>query len=155
MSQQAGDAGNSSKAHSADKTPVSTAGTPAVAKAGTSTGQNFAPMPAPVQAKAPAGVPVGGALEKNAGPSAVLPQPKTASSVPAAASVQAKTSAAPTGAEANGSRTYTVKRGDNPWSIAKSQGVAYDELLKLNGLEDPKKLQLNQVLKLPPKKMSN
>jgi LysM repeat protein len=37
-------------------------------------------------------------------------------------------------------------------SIAKKMGVSSEELLKLNGLEDPKKLQIGQVLKVPAKK---
>jgi membrane-bound lytic murein transglycosylase D len=59
--------------------------------------------------------------------------------------------AAPASAE-TASRTYTVAKGDNPVSIAKKMGVSSEELLKLNGLEDPKKLQIGQVLKVPAKK---
>jgi len=46
---------------------------------------------------------------------------------------------------------YTVVKGDNPVTIAKRLGVNYDELLKLNKIEDPKKLQIGQKLRLPPK----
>jgi len=46
-------------------------------------------------------------------------------------------------------KTYTVKKGDNPAQIAKRMGVNYDDLLKVNGVQDPKKLQIGQVLKLP------
>jgi LysM repeat protein len=48
--------------------------------------------------------------------------------------------------------TYTVKSGDTATSIAKRSGVSVDELLKLNKVSDPKKLQLGQTLKLPAKK---
>ncbi len=48
--------------------------------------------------------------------------------------------------------TYKVSKGDNPVVIAKRLGVSYDELLKLNGIDDPKKLQIGQVLKIPAKK---
>ena len=76
------------------------------------------------------------ASNSNAGkPSAVLPQ---AAAQSPAAEVSAK--------------VYTVQRGDNPVAIAKKCGVNYEELLKLNGVEDPKKLQIGQVLKLPVKK---
>lgn len=126
------------------------------AKTGDASNKNFAPTPAPAQAKAPAGVPAGGALEKSSGPSAVLSQPKSPVASPASvpAANKGAAEAAPVGAEP-GQRTYVVKRGDNPWSIAKAHGVSYDELIKINGLENPKKLQLNQVLKLPPKRSGN
>ena len=50
---------------------------------------------------------------------------------------------------------YTVAKGDNPVVIAKRLGVSYDELLKLNRIEDPRKLQIGQKLHLPPKIKSN
>jgi LysM repeat protein len=127
-------------------------------RAAAATAPNFAPTPAPVQVKAPAGVPAGSVSEKNTGPSAVLPQPRPATPAAAAAGSppSGKTAPpAPAAADSAVVRTYTVKRGDNPWSIAKSQGVSYEELMKLNGLDNPKKLQLGQVLKLPPKKTGN
>lgn len=128
-------------------------------KAQSSSASNFAPTPAPALAKAPAGVPAGGVMEKSPGSSAVLAPQKpaslgTASTAAGANSGVAKIGSSPGSNEA-AARTYTVKKGDNPWSIAKTQGVSYDELMKLNGLEDPKKLQFNQVLKLPPKKAGN
>lgn len=52
-------------------------------------------------------------------------------------------------------RTYTVVKGDNPVAIAKKMGVSYDEMLKVNGIEDPRKLQIGQVLKMPAKKQGN
>jgi LysM repeat protein len=52
-------------------------------------------------------------------------------------------------------QVYTVAKGDNPVTIAKRLGVGYDELLKLNKIEDPKKLQIGQKLHLPPKIKSN
>jgi len=48
-------------------------------------------------------------------------------------------------------QVYTVVKGDNPVNIAKHFGVSYDELLKLNKIEDPKKLQIGQKLHIPPK----
>ncbi len=47
--------------------------------------------------------------------------------------------------------TYTVAKGDNPVIIAKKLHVNYDELLKLNKIEDPKKLQIGQKLRIPAK----
>jgi LysM repeat protein len=87
-----------------------------------------------------------------AGPSAVMPQP--APVAPTAGQPGATASAKPAGAapgtsgEAH-SKTYTVQKGDNPVAIAKRMGVNYDELLKINGVDDPKRLKIGQVLKLP------
>lgn len=47
---------------------------------------------------------------------------------------------------------YTVKKGDTLTSIAKSFGLTLEELSKANKITDPKKLQLGQVLKVPPRK---
>lgn len=53
------------------------------------------------------------------------------------------------------SGTYLVAKGDNPVNIAKRFGVNYDELLKLNKIEDPRKLQIGQKLILPKKAKVN
>ena len=50
-----------------------------------------------------------------------------------------------------GPDSYKVAKGDNPYNIAKKLGVNSQELLKLNGIEDPTKLQIGQVLKVPGK----
>ena len=44
-----------------------------------------------------------------------------------------------------------MAKGDNPYKIAKKLGVSYQALLQLNGIEDPTKLQIDQVLKVPAK----
>lgn len=46
---------------------------------------------------------------------------------------------------------YTVLKGDNPVAIARKFHVNYDELLKINKIEDPKKLQIGQKLRIPAK----
>lgn len=107
------------------------------------------------------------------GPSAVIPAPKPPVQSPqSSTSVAAKAqppsvvpvkavavvpAAVPAGGAAAESahRTYTVQKGDNPVAIAKRMGVGYEEMLKLNGIEDPKKLQIGQVLKMPAKKQAN
>lgn len=48
--------------------------------------------------------------------------------------------------------TYTVVKGDNPVGIAKKLKCDYAELLSLNGIEDPRKLQIGQKLKVPKSK---
>jgi LysM repeat protein len=60
--------------------------------------------------------------------------------------VVATTKAAPVVAS---SATYKVAKGDNPYKIAKKLGVTSQELLKANNIDDPTKLQIGQVLKVP------
>ncbi len=50
-----------------------------------------------------------------------------------------------------GAEFYVVVKGDNPVAIARKFHVSYDELLKLNKIEDPKKLKIGQKLKIPAK----
>ena len=38
---------------------------------------------------------------------------------------------------------YVVKSGDNPWTIAKKFSVGFDELLKMNNLDEKKARKLN------------
>ena len=45
--------------------------------------------------------------------------------------------------------TYTIAKGDNPYSVAKKLKVSYNELMKINNITDPTKLQIGQVLKIP------
>ncbi len=49
-------------------------------------------------------------------------------------------------------KAYVVAKGDNPVTIARKLGVSYDDLLKINSIEDPKKLQIGQTLKVPQRK---
>ncbi|MEP6937099.1 MAG: LysM peptidoglycan-binding domain-containing protein [Chthoniobacterales bacterium] len=49
-------------------------------------------------------------------------------------------------------KTYVVAKGDNPVSIAKKLKVSYDELLAINHIDDPHKLQIGQKLIVPIKK---
>jgi LysM repeat protein len=44
---------------------------------------------------------------------------------------------------------YVVVKGDNPWKIAKKFKISQDELMKANGISDPKKIQIGQNLKIP------
>lgn len=106
--------------------------------------------PLPVMAAAPAtaapAAPVAAAAPKveTAAPPAAAP--------PVAASAPAPAAPAPAAAPAAAGavpETYRVEKGDNPYNIAKKFGVSYQEMLTLNGIEDPTKLQIGQVLKLP------
>ena len=46
-------------------------------------------------------------------------------------------------------KTYVVKKGDNPVTIAKKLKVPYDDLMALNQIEDPRKLRIGQKLLIP------
>ncbi len=46
-------------------------------------------------------------------------------------------------------KTYTVVRGDNPVTIARHLKVSEADLLELNQINDPRKLQINQKLRIP------
>jgi LysM repeat protein len=92
------------------------------------------------------------------GQSLIIPPAKTAVSGAEAQKTTATpaTTAAPKATDVPPTRTtpglYTVKKGDTMTSIAKIYGLSVEELSKANKNTDPKKLQLGQVLKLPPRK---
>jgi LysM repeat protein len=44
---------------------------------------------------------------------------------------------------------YVVKAGDTPAAIAQELGVDLDELLRINGITDPRSLKVGQTLKVP------
>ncbi len=48
-------------------------------------------------------------------------------------------------------KTYIVKKGDNPVTIAKKLKIPYDDLMSLNHIEDPRKLKIGQRLLIPEK----
>lgn len=93
----------------------------------------------------------------------VLQIPTGSAPAPAPATTRvASTQTAPTAVEnkpapattttpvASAGETYEVVAGDNPYSIAKRLKVSYQDLLELNGITDPTKLQIGQKLKIPP-----
>ena len=86
-------------------------------------------------------------------PSAAAAPAVTQTSPPKAAGTSKaapkSTSEAATTAAAAG--TYRVVKGDNPYKIAKKLGVTYQDLLQVNSIEDPTKLQIDQILKVPAK----
>lgn len=73
------------------------------------------------------------------------PKPVEAKPAPKPAAEPAKADAKP----ASSDKTYTVAKGDNPYSIAKKLKVGYNDLLKANDIKDPTKLQIGQVLIVP------
>jgi LysM repeat protein len=46
-------------------------------------------------------------------------------------------------------KIYAVKKGDNPVGIAKKLKVSYNDLIALNHIDDPHKLQIGQKLLVP------
>lgn len=91
--------------------------------------------------------PVAAAAQKKVIPAPVV---ATAAKVDAKAAPPVVSTTAPAKkAAAATASTYTVAKGDNPYTIAKKVGVSYQDLLKVNGIEDPTKLQIGQVLKVP------
>jgi len=80
---------------------------------------------------------------------AKLPGEAAAASQPMPASL---TTQSPMGVADAGSilsTQYTVVKGDSPYRIAKKFKITPDELMKANGITDPKKIQIGQVLKIP------
>ena len=45
--------------------------------------------------------------------------------------------------------SYTVVRGDTLSKIAQKFGTTYQELARINGISDPNKISVGQVLKVP------
>ena len=87
----------------------------------------------------------------HAGQALTIPGAKQTPKIAAAADIKP----AQTGAQKStpaGAKTYVVRKGDTALKIAREQGCSYDELMKLNHVKDPKKIQLGQELKLPVKK---
>jgi LysM repeat protein len=78
----------------------------------------------------------------------ILPQIETPKAELVRATNQQQGEAAGTDSVASG-RTHTVKSGENIWRISTQYKVGQKELLQLNGITDPSKLQIGQVLKLP------
>jgi LysM repeat protein len=55
------------------------------------------------------------------------------------------------GAGGENGKFYTIQRGDNPATIARKFKITASELLRINNIDDPKKLQVGQRLLIPTK----
>lgn len=105
--------------------------------------------PAPVAAKtAEAKVPAAAPATPKADAAPAAAKSGTASDAKPAAS-PAAADAKPAAKPAASGSSYTVAKGDNPYSIAKKLNVSYSDLLKANKIDDPKKLQIGQKLIVP------
>lgn len=87
-------------------------------------------------APAVAQAPVAPAVQKSTAPAAT---PKPVAAAPVAANTGVKDSG----------KVYEVAKGDNPVSIARKLNVSYNDLLALNNIDDPRRLQIGQKLKVP------
>ncbi len=108
------------------------------------------------------------AAKSDLGQPSAPPKPESAKAVPSKPHAMATASPAPahpqpsptkaetTKAEApstnSDSDTYVVAKGDNPYSIAKKLKVSYNELIAINEIKDPTRVQIGQKLKIPAKK---
>ena len=86
------------------------------------------------------------ALPKRDEPVAALPVAKALPAEPVKAATPKP------GTTAEDGKYYIVAKGDNPVSIAKKLKVSQYELLSLNGITDPTKLQIGQKLMIPAQK---
>lgn len=82
-------------------------------------------------------------------PTVQTSQPAASAETPAAAPVVRADPATPDGVAPDGSPTHVVKRGETLTTIARSHGTSVSELLRINKIEDERKLQVGQVLLLP------
>ena len=57
---------------------------------------------------------------------------------------------APSPSPTAGEQTYIVKPGDTPADIAQQFHIKTEDLLAANNIDDPRKLQVGQTLKIPP-----
>ena len=119
--------------------PVSVDSAPVTAaSAAPAASENAAPPPneiTQVAAKVEPKAPVKTTLAKSSGdPAKTGEPPRPAGKAPAVA---------------DSGKIYTVVRGDNPVTIARHLHVNYDALLELNGITDPRKLQIGQKLHIP------
>lgn len=112
------------------------------------------PAEAPVMAKAAPANEAAVTAKPAASPAAVAAKAAASPTAKTAASPAAKPDAAQPPAEAPAKpaaagSTYTVAKGDNPYSIAKKLKVSYNDLIKANKIDDPTKLQIGQQLVVP------
>jgi LysM repeat protein len=78
--------------------------------------------------------------------------PPVAVTTPKPANAQQSPKKAETPSPTTDSDVYVVAKGDNPYNIAKKLHVSYNELLAINEIKDPTRVQIGQKLKIPAKK---
>jgi LysM repeat protein len=78
--------------------------------------------------------------------------PPVAVTTPKPANAQQSPKKAETPSPTTDSDVYVVAKGDNPYNIAKKLHVSYNELIAINEIKDPTRVQIGQKLKIPAKK---
>jgi LysM repeat protein len=116
---------------------IPTAGFKPAAKTVANTVKTVEPTTKTTTVKPTATKPIISSVAKPVGGAAPAVKPASEPSTPAAP------------AEKSADGTYTVMKGDNPYSIAKKFHVSYKSLLEVNNIEDPTKIQIGQKLKIP------
>jgi LysM repeat protein len=53
---------------------------------------------------------------------------------------------------ATGSRSHVIGKGDTIYNVAKRYGISPNEVMRANGISDPSRLQMGQVLKITVKR---
>jgi LysM repeat protein len=106
------------------------------------------PPPSVVASSAPARTPAptAPASSPDAGPTRTLVPSDVEPTPSSGATAAASPAATPVATQALA--TYTVKSGDTLSEIASAHGMTWQELAKINGIKDPSKLRVGQVLKL-------
>jgi LysM repeat protein len=91
------------------------------------------------------------ALKQKGGTPSAKPAEPTPTSTPASASANPATAGVenPTPADAANVRTHVVAKGETLSQISKQYGVTVEEIEQLNKIEDAKKLQAGQTIKIP------
>ena len=75
-----------------------------------------------------------------------------AATTPKPANAQASPKKAEAPSPTAESDVYVVAKGDNPYNIAKKLHVSYNDLIAINEIKDPTRVQVGQKLKIPAKK---
>ena len=107
------------------------------------------PLPSVVASSSPARTigPTTPASSPDAGPTRTLVPSDVKPTPTSGATAAATPTATPFATQALA--TYTVKSGDTLSEIASAHGTTWQELAKINGIKDPSKIHVGQVLKLP------
>lgn len=137
---------NSIKAHRKSREVVAATVAPAVVK---QTQSSAATVPAPRTERIAAALQSPGEREPDPAPVASQPVAKRSSRPTPVATPKASSG------KSNPPASYVVAKGDNLVGIARKLRVSYAELLKVNNIEDPDKLQVGRSLKVPQTKKTN
>jgi LysM repeat protein len=82
----------------------------------------------------------------------VVKPPAAAAAAPKPATPQPSPKQAEVPSATTDSDVYVVAKGDNPYNIAKKLHVSYNDLIAINEIKDPTRVQIGQKLKIPAKK---